>query len=259
MSYYTTNNTVVTKNEQTGVCAQCHGQISSFDFPVQDNNGVIQGVQDSTQQLLNQLSTLLPNSSGVIDGLVKTSLSVKTNWTQQQLEAAYNWEFVSSDGSLGVHNYPYASGILQASIANLTGVSVAGGLPDAWVLEYFGSLTNANAAPNADPAGDGVPNWLKYALGLNPNVKGLTVPGGVVYADGTALGGNGTNTVKIYTAAEVAFNTAVGETYQIQEVTSLSGGWQTISTNIIGNGAAYSYLTPTRNNVQQFFRVLHNP
>ena len=63
----------------------------------------------------------------------------------------------------------------------------------------------------------------------------------------TQTGSNGsTNTVQIYTAAEVAFNTVVGKTYQIQEATALSGGWQTISTNIIGNGAAYSYLTPTR-------------
>jgi hypothetical protein len=259
MSYMATNAGIATKVEQTAVCAQCHGQIASFDFPIQDNNGVIQGVQTSTQQLLNQLSTLLPNASGVNDGLVKTSLSVKTNWTQQQLEAAYNWEFVSSDGSLGVHNYPYASGLLKASIANLTGISVPGGLPDAWAIEYFGSATNVNAAPDADPAGDGIPNWLKYALGLNPLVKGLTVPGGVVYADGSEIGGSNTNSVKIYTAAEVAFNTVPGETYQIQEVASLSGGWQTISSNIPGTGASYSYLTPTRNNVQQFFRVLQSP
>ena len=95
-------------------------------------------------------------------------------------------------------------------------------------------------------------------LGLNPLVKGVTVPGGVVYADGGTVSGS-TNSVQIYTAAEVAFNTVVGSTYQIQEATALSGGWQTISTNIIGNGAAYSYLTSTRNNVQQYFRVLHNP
>jgi hypothetical protein len=174
------------------------------------------------------------------------------------LEAAYNWEFVSSDGSLGVHNFPYASGLLKASIANMTGISVAGGLPDAWAIEYFGSPTNANAAPNADPAGDGIPNWLKYALGLNPLVAGVSVPGGVVYADGTTIGG-GTNTIHIYTAAEIAFNTSIGTTYQIQEVTSLSGGWQTISSNIPGTGQSYSYLTPMRNNVQQYFRVEHNP
>ena len=44
-----------------------------------------------------------------------------STWTQPQLEAAYNWEFVSNDGSLGIHNTAYAVGLLKASIANLTG------------------------------------------------------------------------------------------------------------------------------------------
>ena len=161
--------------------------------------------------------------------------------------AAYNWQFVSNDGSLGVHNTPYAVGLLKASIGNLTGDANNDGLPDAWQIEYFGSINNPNAAPNAMPAGDGVPNWLKYALGLNPLVPGLQVPGGVVWADGSQLGGS-TNTVQIYTSAEVAFDTQVGTNYFIQEVTSLSGGWQTIAGPIAGTGAAYSYLTPTRNN-----------
>jgi hypothetical protein len=40
-----------------------------------------------------------------------------------------------------------------------------------WRVNYFGSnATNAAiAGDNADPAGDQVPNLLKYALGLNPN------------------------------------------------------------------------------------------
>jgi hypothetical protein len=106
------------------------------------------------------------------------------------------------------------------------------------------------------PAGDGVPNWLKYSLGLNPLVPGAVVPGGVVWADGNSLGSPaGTNTVQIYTAAEVAFNTVAGRTYQVQEATSLSSGWQNLGTPIPGTGAAISYVTPTRQNVQQFFRV----
>jgi hypothetical protein len=89
-------------------------------------------------------------------------------------------------------------------------------------------------------------------------IPGMQVPGGVVWADGSQLGGS-TNTVQIYTSAEVAFNTQVGSNYYIQEVTSLSGGWQTIAGPIAGTGASVSYLTPTRNNVQQYFRVYHNP
>jgi hypothetical protein len=263
MSYNLVTNGVTNKIDQVGVCNQCHGGITTFNFPVEDyaNVGQVLGVQTEVQILLNQLSTLLPNKSGVIDGSVKTSLSVTTNWTQAELMAAYNWQFVNNDGSMGVHNAPYATGILKASIANLTGVSVPGSLPDVWEQTYFGSLTNSLGAPDADPAGDGIPNWLKYSLGLNPMVAGLTLPNGVVYADGNALGGNTpTNTLEIYTAADVTFDTVQGTTYQIQETSSLSDGWQDVGYPIVAtNTASVSYLTPTTGDLQQFFRVVSAP
>jgi len=44
-----------------------------------------------------------------------------------------------------------------------------------WRMQYFGSLNNTgNAADTANPAGDGVPNLMKYALGMNPSVNSLT-------------------------------------------------------------------------------------
>lgn len=268
MSYntYTTNGNVITTNkiDQVGVCNQCHGGITNFNFPVEDYAGVgqILGVQDEVQILLNQLSTLLPNSSGVFDGLVKTSISPTTNkvWTTNLLAAAYNWNFVSADGSLGVHNAPFATGILKASIASLTagGVNSVEGIPDSWETQYFGSITNVLGDPNADPAGDGVPNWLKYALGLNPLVAAKPFPSGLVYADATMLGGS-TNTVQIYNAAEVNFQTQVGWTYQIQAVSALSGGWVNVGEPLQGTGASMSYLTPTRSNVQQFYRIVSTP
>jgi hypothetical protein len=196
-----------------------------------------------------------------VTGLITNKLSPTTNWTTAQLNAAYNWEFVNNDGSLGVHNANYAVGLLQASIANLTGTSTPGGLPDAWEIQYFGSTTNAEGAPNADPAGDGIPNWLKYALGLNPTVPGLAVPNGVVYAQGNSLGGNSSsNSIEIYTAAQITWNTVAGTSYQIQEIDDLSGTWQNVGPAIAAtNTASMSYLTPTTGNTQQFFRVVSTP
>jgi hypothetical protein len=267
MSYNLVTNGTTNVVDQTGVCTQCHGALSSFDFPVTDNNGNIVGIQTEVQGLLNQLSTLLPNSKGIVTGLVTNSLSPTTNWTRAQLNAAYNWMFVSSDGSLGVHNANYAVGLLQASIANLTGTSTPGGLPDAWELEYFGSLANPEGAPNADPAGDGIPNWLKYALGLNPTNAGLAVPNGVVYANASGLGGNSSsNSIEIFTAAQITFNTVQGTSYQIQEIDDLSGTWQNVGPLIVAtNTGSMSYLTPTQgingSNAppQQFFRVVSTP
>jgi len=270
LTYNVTNNGVVTSADKVDVCVQCHGQISSFNFQVADYNGdgVIEGVQTEVQHLLDKLSTLFPNSTYqansnnyVADGLVKTSISVKTNWPTKFLNAGYNWQFVSSDGSLGVHNAPFAVGLLKASIADLTGDANNDGIPDAWQIQYFGSANSPAAAPNAVASSDGVPNWMKYILGLNPLVPGISVTNGlsvgVVWADGNSLVNpiGPTNTVQIYTAAEVTFNTEVGKTYQIQAASSISSGWQNIGAPIVGTGNAASYVTPTRNDVKQFYRV----
>ena len=53
----------------------------------------------------------------------------------------------------------------------------------------------------------------------------------------------------------MTFNTVVGKTYQIQAASSLNTGWQNVGYPIVGTGNAASYLTPTRQNVKQFYRV----
>jgi nitrate reductase cytochrome c-type subunit len=264
MSY---TNSVGAKVDVTYVCAQCHGAITNFNFPVADydGDGVIEGVQTEVQNLLNDLSALLPYTNYVASGnyppagFVQTSISPQTNWAPAQLEGAYNWQFVNSDGSLGVHNLAYTVGLLKASIANLTGVSVAGGLPDAWVIHYFGSITNPAAGPDVINNASGMPNWMMYALGLSPNATFKVGNSGVIYFDGNTVVNGSTNAIAIYTAAEIAFNTTVGESYQIQGISSLTSGWTDISTNIPGTGASISYVTPTRNNAQMFFRVVQTP
>jgi hypothetical protein len=94
---------------------------------------------------------------------------------------------------------------------------------------------------------------------LNPLIAGVQLPDGVVWANGGANQGVATNSVQIYTAAEISFNTQVGTTYQLQAIAALGSGWVNIGDPIVGNGQAYSYVTPTRNNGQQYFRVAHTP
>ncbi len=241
-------------------CQQCHGTtVTNFNFPVENFDGysVDQGVQSQVQSLMNQLAVLLPGGEA---NVANNSVSPTSSWTAPQLEAAYNYMFVQNDGSMGVHNTAYAVGLLQASIANLTGSSTPGGLPDAWVEQYFGSITNPAAGPNAINNTNGVPNWMMYALGLNPTSSGISVPGGVVWENGSQLNNSSTNSnIAIYNAAEVSFNTTLGTTYQIQAISQLSGGWTNIGSPIAGTGNSVSYLTSTRNNPQMFFRVVTNP
>jgi hypothetical protein len=271
MSYLTVANGVTNEVAQTEVCAKCHGEIEDFDMVRKDYNGdgVIEGIQTEVQKLLDRLSTMLPNSTYradgkyVADGLVKAidRNTVKTNWPTKFLNAAWNHMFVNVEGSKGIHNAPFAVGVLKASIADLTGDANNDNLPDAWQIQYFGSANDPKAAPNATPAGDSYPNWLKYALGLNPNVPGIVATNGisvgVVFADGKKLVNpyGATNTVYIFSAAEIAFNTEVGKTYQIEAISAFTGSWKPVGTPIVGTGNAVSYVTPTRGDLQQFYRV----
>ena len=177
MSY---TNSVGNLVKVTYVCTQCHGAITNFDILEPDyvGYGYSQGIQTQVQILMNQLSMLLPPATYqanpanyVADGLVKAASSfrtVPTNWPTKFLQAVYNLEYVANDGSLGVHNATFAIGLLKASIANLTGISTSGGLPDAWEIHYFGPnfATNPAAGPNAINNAAGVPNWMMYALSL---------------------------------------------------------------------------------------------
>ena len=264
---YATNGTEVAL---TTVCSQCHGKLDDFNFPVADynNDGIIEGVQTEVQHLLDKLSTLMPPSGYkanpndyVADGKVKTSVSTYTNMPAKFLNAAYNFQFVSMDGSLGVHNAAFAVGILKASIGDLTGDNNMDGLPDSWQIAYFGAgfATNAAAGPNAINNTAGVPNWMMCSLNLDPTSAFTVAGSGAIYVnDGTVENGD-TNNIAIYTAAEITFNTVPGTTYTIQGISELTGSWSNISTNIPGTGNAVSYLTPTRGVQQMFYRVVHNP
>lgn len=257
---YSNNGTNV---DLVGACAQCHGPIKSFDIARQDfdGDGVVEGAQTEVKGLLSQLSYLLP-PVGTVKQVTATSIgapaiSINSSWTKQQLKAAYNYMFVVEDRSFGVHNLAYTVGLLKASIADLTGDANNDGMADWWQIKYFGSITDPRAAANACPANDGIPNWLKYNLGLDPMTPGVTLPDGVIWANGGSTGS--TNAVQIYTAAEVAFDTQVGTTYQIQAISNLTGTWTNVGGPIAGNGKSFSYVTPTRSNAQQFYRVTHTP
>jgi hypothetical protein len=266
MTYLSGTNVV----DKTDVCEKCHGPVEEFNFARKDydGDGVIQGVQTEVQNLLNQLSRLLPNSTYradgnyVADGLIK-SPSAKTNWQDKFLQGAWNWQFVNVEGSHGIHNASYAVGLLKASIADLTDDADHDGLSDRWEIEKFGSL---NYDLNSDTDGDGVSNGLEFSAGTNPNLKDTDGDG---IWDGVELNA-GSNpldaldkpgfVVKIYTAAEVEFASEIGKKYQVQSVSAITGNWLNVGSVTNGTGNNISMTTSTRSGSgQAYFRVVQVP
>jgi hypothetical protein len=272
MSYMTVNNGVTNHVAQTEVCAKCHGEIEDFDMVRKDYNGdgVIEGIQTEVQKLLDKLNTLLPNSTYqanpdnyVADGVVG-SVSTKTNWPVRFLNAAWNWQFVNVEGSKGIHNAPYAIGVLKASIADLTDDLDHDSLSDKWENEKFGSITAYDG--NGDADHDGVSNALEYSAGTNPSLVDTDGDGVNDLAELQA-GSDPTNAldkpgfvVKIYTAAEVEFASEVGRKYQVQTVSDITGSWLNVGSVTNGTGSNISMVTSTRSgDGQGYFRVVQVP
>jgi len=75
------------------------------------------------------------------------------------------------------------------------------GLPDAWQMQNFGSISDPQAVPTADPDGDGFNNLQEYLAGTNPrNAASL------LKLDSAAVVGNGIN---------LRFTAVAGRTYSV--------------------------------------------
>jgi hypothetical protein len=113
--------------EHTDVCQQCHPGVTSFDFTASadyDGNGKIEGVQTEVAGLREALkaailawkddagkSITLDETGGFVTSGVNLTVDVKA--------AIYNYQFVGTAGA--THNFNRSVGLLQVSIAKLTG------------------------------------------------------------------------------------------------------------------------------------------
>lgn len=271
MTYNVVSGGATNEEDLVDVCVKCHGPITEFNFARKDydGDGVIEGVQTEVQNLLNQLSRLLPSSTYradgnyVGDGLVK-SPSVKTNWPAKFLQAAWNWQFVNVEGSKGVHNAPYAVGLLKASIADLTDDADHDGLSDKWEIATFGSITLQDG--NGDFDHDGVSNALELAAGTNPKLADSDGDGFNDLAELQA-GSDPNNpndtpglVIKIHGAAEVEFASETGKKYQVQKVSEITGAWLNEGPVTNGTGNDISMVVSTRSGpANAYFRVVQVP
>ncbi|MFN0075562.1 MAG: hypothetical protein ACKVY0_03710 [Prosthecobacter sp.] len=92
---------------------------------------------------------------------------------------------------------------------------------EAWRQQHFGSSANTgDAADAANPAGDGIPNLMKYAMWMNPTQPGAQPPP-------TAITHNGAR----YLGLSFPRNpNALDVTYEVQAADSPAGPWDTLAT-----------------------------
>ncbi|HVV72499.1 MAG TPA: thrombospondin type 3 repeat-containing protein, partial [Verrucomicrobiae bacterium] len=118
--------------------------------------------------------------------------------------------------------------------------------PDAWQIQYFGSINSPQAAPNADPDGDGASNLQEYLAGTDPT--------------------KGNNYLKIdsvqfnQTQIVIQFSAVAAKTYSVLYASNPNGPWFKLadvpaqstshtmtvsdSNNLAGAGRFYRLTTP---------------
>lgn len=138
---------------------------------------------------------------------------------------------------------------------------------EAWRYQYFGTTANTgNAADNADPDHDGVPNLLEYAYGLNPT-------------NANSKAGLNTSVISNRFTITLPRNTAAADiTITLQSADSLKGTWTALASSVAGapfspsiTGSAASesgtgitrmvtvtdaYLTTNPAHSSRFFRIV---
>ncbi len=253
----------------TEACAGCHGELENFNFGGEDydQDGVVEGVQQEVSDMLYELAMLLPPVGQPVVSNSLIFIASATNGVPLKMRrAAYNYEVVSYDGSLGVHNPKYATALLRASIDDVKGgIDVDhDGLLDSWEITYFGNLTAQTGAGDADL--DGLSNSQEMATGTNPTLVDTDLDGVSDYVEVMA-GANplsaastpGTNSVTILPAIELGYvPSQMGVTQQFQSVTTLgiTSAWTNIGPAFVSSNAWFYNLQSTRNTTNRFFRVI---
>jgi hypothetical protein len=250
---------------------------SSANYTMDNSIGGIDGISSAVADTakngyLGQLTELV---SMVVTG---TPSSVNEGYTSQLTGTAtlddqtvtalsgsdIDWGFVtypfqSVDGNgvlTAVANvYATATGTVNGSYLGATGtasVQVLGpyansGIADSWLLQYFGTPPNPNAAPTADADGTGQNNLFKYVAGLDP-----TNPASVFALKIASVPGQPSQKNLIYNPL------ATGRTYTPQFRTNLvSGAWATL-TGVNGPVTNITQATVTdlgATNQTRFYRI----
>ncbi len=115
---------------------------------------------------------------------------------------------------------------------------------DDWKIAFFGSVTNVNADPEADPDHDGIPNWQEYLAGTNPtNAQSRLDFAGVTHQPAAG-------------SVSLQWNAMSGRVYVVESSPSLTGGqWTAVSTNLLGDGTVHSFIQTNAAGGVRFYRI----
>ena len=149
----------------------------------------------------------------------------------------------ASPNGIGLFPRQIVNGLL--TLRDRSGSALGDGIPDAWRLRHFGSVSNLLAAAHADADGDGISNLAEFRAGTDPNDA---------QSHFHMRAGRGTNS----SPHEIVLRwpTAFAKNYVLECSPSLFGtNWTAVITNVPGNGWDREYRATNSAAGPLFYRV----
>jgi hypothetical protein len=169
------------------------------------------------------------------------NITLPTNVTANSSYLVHFDHFSASPNGLALFHATVNDGLI--TVGNRTGSSWNDGIPDTWRLLYFGTVSNALSAANADADGDGASNWQEFIAGTNP-MDATSVfqvqPTAVVPGGGFIL----------------QWPSVVNKVYSIQcSPASGLGQWTTLVTNLVGTGQPMQWTDLSSSGTARLYRA----
>lgn len=210
------------------------GPVSAF---VVNAGPVITSVNATTVQRGSSGLTVELTGSGFVEGAQAsfsgTGLAVVSCTVHSPTRATLGLN-VATNAAIGVRSLlltnPDGGRASLSSALTVTGDGVLSP-SDSWRQQHFGTTENAgNAADLATPDGDGIPNLMKYALGITPGQNGASGLPKVKIATSS-----GSRYLSLNFRRDPARNDV---TILVEGQSSLGGGWTEIARSV--NGGAFT-------------------
>jgi hypothetical protein len=161
-----------------------------------------------------------------------------------QTGQSYTLHFSGVDGAPDLDTLYQLESVPGTAWVNSVALAPAQIISDEWRMYFFGSLTNALAQDNADPDGDGMPNWQEYLAGTNPT----NAFSALQFSEAGLAAGGGPN-------INLGWLTAPGRTYVLQSSPTAGGNnWTSVNTNL-GDGNPFQIVLTNHPGNARFYRI----
>ncbi len=163
-------------------------RVALRSLSVQDTNAPTLTITSPAADLVITNSTVTvtgtsADASGVsgveVQGMAASSVDGYSNWVAVVTglaDGTNTLTVLAGDNSAPAN---MATGTVRVICATGSFDGNGDGLPDGWQIKYFGSVDAPNAAPNADPDGDGILNLQEFLDGTDPTLPAPAAPLGL--------------------------------------------------------------------------------